>query len=110
MTTPETKIDEFLKNTHSANSARAATAKILIPSGTVIRLKSIQFELDDRRKCNSLPNGIQLVTITDQDMNVFCQQRLQALEQESQRCQVALPDITVPKFDWQELRLLYSPI
>ena len=99
MTTPESQIDEFVKNTHSSNSARAANAKILIPSGAIIRLKSIRFELEDRRKCNSLPNGIQLAAINDQEMMVFRQQRSQALEQEPQRRKVSLPEITVPKFD-----------
>ena len=99
MTSPELQIDEFVKNMHRSNSARAANEKILIPSGAIIRLKSIQFELEDRRKCNSLPNGIQLAAINNQEMMVFRQQRSQALEQEPQRRKVSLPEITVPKFD-----------
>ena len=66
MTTPESQNDE-LKNTHSSNSAQGANAKILIPSDAIIYLKSIQFELEDRRKCNTLPNLIQLAPINDKD-------------------------------------------
>ena len=99
MTTPEAQIDEFLKNTHSSNSARVANANILIPSGAIIRLKSIQFELEDRIKCNALPNDVKLAAINNQYMEIFCQQRSQTLEEEVQRQQVSLPDITVPKFD-----------
>ena len=36
MTTPEQQFDEFVKTTHSANSARGANQRILIPSGTII--------------------------------------------------------------------------
>ena len=99
LNTPESQIDEFVKNTHSSNSARAANARILVPSGAIILLKSLRFELEDRRKCNALPNGAQLAAVNNQDMAIFRQQRSQAIEQESQRRQSSLPDLTVPKFD-----------
>ena len=99
LNTPESQIDEFVKNTHSSNSARAANARILVPSGAIILLKSLRFELEDRRKCNALPNGAQLAAVNNQDMAIFRQQRSQAIEQESQRRHSSLPDVTVPKFD-----------
>ena len=99
MTTSDSQIDEFVKNKHSSNSARWANAKILIPSGTIMRLKSIQFKLEDKRKCNALPNSIQLAAINYQDMVIFHHQRSQALEEELQHSQVSLPDITVPNVD-----------
>ena len=71
LNTPESQIDEFVKTTHGSNSARAANARILIPSGAVVQLKSIRFELEDRRKCNALPNGAQLGAINAQDMTIF---------------------------------------
>ena len=63
MNTPESQIDKFVKSTHSSNSAHAANARILILSGAIILLKSIQFECEDRRKCNALPNGVQLAAV-----------------------------------------------
>ena len=35
LNTPESQINEFVKNTHSSNSARAANARILVPSGAI---------------------------------------------------------------------------
>ena len=99
LTTPESQINEFVKNAHSSNSARTSNTKILIPSGAIILLKSIRFELEDQRKRNALPNRIQLPAINAQDMTTFCQQRSQAIKHKSQRCQSTLPDITVPEFD-----------
>ena len=99
MNTPEQQLDEFIKNTHSANSAQTANQRILIRSGTVIFLKSIRFKLVDRQKCNALPNEVQLATITEPDMEVFRQQRSQFIELENQRKQNTLPEVTVPKFD-----------
>ena len=93
------QLDKVIKNTHSANSAQTANQRILIRSGTVIFLKSIRFELVDRRKCNALPNEVQLAAITDPEMAVFRQQRSQFMEQETQHKQTTLPEITVPKFD-----------
>ena len=73
--------------------------RIFIPSGTIMFLKLIHFELEDQRKCNVLPNGAQLSGITDQDMAIFCQQQSQFIEQETQQRQTTLTEITVPKFD-----------
>ena len=36
----EKEIDSFVKATHAANSARAANARVLIPTSTIIALKA----------------------------------------------------------------------
>ena len=56
LSTSEDEIDNFVKNTHAANSARAAAQRILIPSAAVITLKALRFELIDREKCGALPD------------------------------------------------------
>ena len=82
------KIDEFVKVTHSTNSLQGPNQRILIPSGTVVYLKSIQFKLEDDRKYNALPNSAQLTGKCSQSK-----------EQDAQRRLFTLPDISVPKFN-----------
>ena len=43
LSTSEKEIDNFVKSTHSSNSARAANSRILIPTTAVITLKAIFF-------------------------------------------------------------------
>ena len=99
MTTLEDQIDEFFKNTHRNNSTRANNQRILILSRAVIVLKSIRFEIKDRRTLNSLPNSAQQTGINYHDMAIFCQKISQAKEQEVQQRLVTLPEINVSKFD-----------
>ena len=51
LSSSENEIDSFVKNTHAANSARANNQRILIPTGAVLALKALLFELKDRENC-----------------------------------------------------------
>ena len=48
-------IDTFVKDTHSANNARAAAKRILIGNSVTQGLKPMFFELKDRELCNAFP-------------------------------------------------------
>ena len=61
--TSEREIDNFVKSTHSSNSARAANSRILIPTTAVITLKAILFELKDRQMCDALSTMAMLTAI-----------------------------------------------
>ena len=43
LSTTDEEIDAFVATTHSANSARAANAKILIPSNVAVSLQALFF-------------------------------------------------------------------
>ena len=49
-------IDNFVKDTHSANSARAAAQIILSSNNVTQGLKPMFFEIKNREFCNDLPD------------------------------------------------------
>ena len=95
LTTTDDEIDAFVKSTHSSNSARAAQARILIPSGAVLALKAVLFELKDREKCNALPNPQILAALDAQQVTLMRAQRTTSIEEAANA--LNLPQMEVPK-------------
>ena len=87
-----------MKNTHSTNSARTTNQRILIPTGTVIKLKSLLFELKDREHCGVLPNAIMFASIDGPQLNIMRIQRSSAIDDAKKKKEAALPTIVVPSF------------
>ena len=96
LSSSESEIDNFVKTTHGANSARAANARTLIPPGVIQGLKSIQFELKDCEMCDSLPDAAALNNLDNAQMRVLRKQRQNAMDHEERRNLTALPDMDVP--------------
>ena len=80
LSTSEEDIDEFVKTTHSSNSARANNVRILIPTPAIISLKAVLFELKDRQLCNALPDQATLQGMNGVTLRVLRSQRQQALQ------------------------------
>ena len=97
LSSTEVELNEFVKNTHSANSARAANAKILVTAGAVISLQSILFELKDRERCNSLPTQVMLMGLNIRQVATLRAQRAQAMHDTAQDKLATLPTMKVPK-------------
>ena len=98
ISTSEEEIDNFVKNTHSSNSARAATQRILIPSAAIVTLKALRFELIDRENCGVLPDLVALQGMNAANINLMRIQRTKALQNEASFAALSkLPEIVVPK-------------
>ena len=97
LATNDNEINDFVKNTHSSNSARAANSRILIPPGTIIALQAILFELKDRERCDALPNEAMLGNLDREQITFMRAQRTQALHDEEQNKLATLATMKVPK-------------
>ena len=98
MSCTEDELDNFVKDTHSSNSARNANARILIPTRSVIVIKALLFELKDRDRCDALPTPIMLQTLDAAQVAVLRSQRNQALEDEAQLAnESSTSTMTIPK-------------
>ena len=53
--TSDMDIDDFVKITHTTNSARPENGKITIPKSAIFALKTLRFELEDMVRCGALP-------------------------------------------------------
>lgn len=93
----EKELDSFMKNTHASNSACANNQQILIPTGAVMALKAVLFELKDRDLCNALPNQAMLQALNAAQISILQARRTQALQDESQITDTLLPSMEVPK-------------
>ena len=78
----EKELDTFVSTMHSSNSVRANNVWIVIPSGAVIILKSLLFELKDRNRCDALPSLVMLQNLDIVQMSVLCAQRNQTIQDE----------------------------
>ena len=56
LTVTDTDIDAFVKSTHAANTARAVNIRLLISPNSVLNIKVVLFELQDRLMCDALSN------------------------------------------------------
>ena len=103
------KIDAFVKEVHSDNSAWASNVKLLIDSNVVLGLKSIFFELKDRDTCDALPNATVRRGLDTNQVSSMRKLRRRALINQLLRKEVSLPDMKVPKLtaqtfdDWNTL-------
>ena len=98
LSTSEAEIDNFVKNTHASNSARAAAQRILIPTAAVITLKALRFELCDREKCGTLPDLAALQAIDAGMISVMRTQRTKSVEDKVTFAALSkLPEVVVPK-------------
>ena len=98
ISTSEKEIDNFVRHTHSSNSARAATQRILIPSAAIVTLKALRFELIDRENCGVLPDLVALQGMNAANINLMRIQRTKALQNEASFAALSkLPEIVVPK-------------
>ena len=61
--TIDDEIDKFITYVHVKNSGRALAQRITITSSVNMNLKVLRFELDDRNKCNALPDAAMLADI-----------------------------------------------
>ena len=91
-------VQNFVTTTHASNSGRASNAKIVIPSGAILNLKALRFELSDRNRCNTLPDSDMLTALTSVDLNFLRIQKTQAVEDAKSFDKLSsLPEIKVPK-------------
>ena len=97
LATTDQEISDFVKNTHSTNSARAANARILIPTGSVIVLQAILFELKDRKRCNALPTATMMSSLNAIQVTEMRGQRTQAIHDIEQNKLASLPAMEIPK-------------
>ena len=98
LSTSEEEIDNFVKNTHAANSARAAAQRILIPTASIVTLKALRFELIDREKCGVLPNQATLQGMNAANLNLMRIQRTRSMQDKASFSALSkLPEIAVPK-------------
>ena len=98
LSTSEEEIDNFVKNTHAANSARATANKILIPTAAAITLKAVRFELIDREKCGTLPDLAALQGLDAVSINLMRVQRTKSVQDKVSFAALSkLPEIVVPK-------------
>ena len=104
-------IDTFVKDTHSANSARSAAQRVQI--GTLVSqgLKSVLFELKDREICDSLPDANILERINADQLKVTRKNRADAKGHEKMRKAQSHPEMEVPKLtptNWDEFDLAFT--
>ena len=98
LSSSEKEIDSFVKNTHAANSARANNQKILIPTGAVLALKALLFELKDCENCDALPTQAMLQAITPVEIAIMRAQRTRAVQDMAQDKDASLDtSMTIPK-------------
>ena len=57
MGTTDDKIDKFITTVHGKNYGRALAQMISVPVGGIMHLKVLHFELDERNKCDALPDA-----------------------------------------------------
>ena len=93
----DNKIDTFVKEVHSSNSARSANARILISSNIVMGLKSILFQFKDGQICDDLPDATILTAIYAGQVNIMIRLRQSALDDMDSKKNVKLPDMKVHK-------------
>ena len=97
LSSSDNKIDTFVKEVHSSNSARSANARILIYSNIVMGLKSILFELKDRQFCDALTDATILTAIDAGQVNITRRLRRSDLDDTASKKNVKLPDMKFPK-------------
>ena len=97
LSSTEIELNEFVRNTHAANSARTAQQKILLPASAVISLQSILFELKDRERCNALPTAVMLAGLNNIQVTAMRSQRAQAMHDAAQDKLATLSTMKVPK-------------
>ena len=68
LTVSDDEIDEFIKANNAANTSRANNARILLTSNTAVALKTILFELKDRRLCDVMTDAAAFDAITQEQM------------------------------------------
>ena len=95
LSSSEDELDRFVKDTHAANSARAANARILIPTQALIMLKAVLFELKDCERCDALPNDAMLQALDAIQVNELRSRRNQVKQDESNKSTEI--EVTVPK-------------
>lgn len=96
--TTDEDLDNFVKETHSSNSARPANGKILIPASAVIALKSINFEIKDRIRCGAIPTIVMLNALNAAQIAICRTTRTNAMNAATAFRSSSLPDIEMPKF------------
>ena len=69
LVTSDADIDDLVKRTHTTNSARPEKGKTLIPESTIVDLKSLRFELEDRARCGALPVLVKLQSLYAAQLN-----------------------------------------
>ena len=98
LSTTDDEIAAFVSTTHSSNSARGNTQKILIPSNVSISLQAMLFELKDRELCQALPDQATLQAITPVHLTALRRARATALEHKKNRSASTSSSMTVPSF------------
>ena len=93
----ENDFDEYVKTTLASNSARAAAAKILLPTNLIMGIKAVLFELHDRQRCNALPSRVMLENLDLVQIEVMKTNRTRAIQEEEERKKTVFTDLKVPK-------------
>ena len=98
MSTTDDEIDKFVTAVHGANTGRANAQRISIPVAVIMHMKALRFELDDRNKCNALPDADILAGITVPQLIIMRNTRNQDAREAERLKETSLPTLTVPKF------------
>ena len=98
LTTTDDEIATFVSTTHSSNSARGNTQKILIPSNVSVSLQAMLFELKDREVCQALPDQATLQAIMPIHITALRRARASAIEHRKNQSASTSSNMTVPAF------------
>ena len=101
LSSSDDKIEAFVEEVHSSNSARASNAKLLIGSDIILEPKNILFELKDRDVYGALPSAMVLNNLDTAQISTMRKLRWQALINQTLRKDVSLSDMKVPKLTAQ---------
>ena len=97
LTVTDTDIDAFVKSTHAANTARAVNIRLLISPNSVLNIKAVLFELQDRLMCDALPTVLILQALDAAQISAMKAQKSQATIDAANALLVTYPDMPVPK-------------
>ena len=89
----EDKLDDFVKTTHSGNTARTAEVCLLIPTGAITSLNAILFELKDRQLCNALPDRPTLLSTNDVSICILHTLRNEVLQLQQREKEAKLSEL-----------------
>ena len=103
MGTTDDDIDKFITAVHGAKYVRALAQSVYIPVGVIIHLKSLCFELDDRNKCDALPDISMLTSIYIAQLIVMSFTRNQDDKNTERLKKTSMPELTVSNFTTSKL-------
>ena len=98
LVTSKAEIDDFVKTTHTTNSAHPKNGKIMIPTSATVALKALIFEIEYRARCVAILLLVTLQALDAVQLHCMHVQRTNSVSDKANfSALVKLPEITVPK-------------